>query len=242
MGNRRDKEAFVHQLFDEIAQVYDPMNRILTFGLWPLWQRAFRRKLPPLEGRHVLDVACGTGDLSLLLAKAVGPDGRVSGLDLSERMLEVARRKLAHYDEGRRIEFVAGNAMALPFPDGTFDGAAIGFALRNVADVPQTLREMKRVVRPGGVVISLELSQPEVAWFKPLYFLYFYHVVPWIGRMAGRGADPYSWLPASLRGFPNRHALAHMFREVGLEGVESWPLSFGAVAIHRGFCPNLPPS
>ncbi len=227
----------VHQVFDTIARVYDPMNLVLTMGLWRVWQRRFARVLAVKSGQRALDVACGTGDLTRMLAERVGPTGHVVGIDLSERMLEVARGKLAGAGLGN-VTFQPGNALALPFADASFDVCTIGFALRNVTDIPATIREMARVTRPGGRVLSLELSHTEVPIFRSLFALYFYHLVPWMGRLVRHGKDPYAWLALSLRSFPPRRELEAIMREAGLVNVSSIPLTLGVCAIHQGEVPR----
>lgn len=236
--NGEDKERFVLNVFETIADVYDPMNRILTLGLWGRWQRRFFRHLPVGRDQQWLDVASGTGDLALMLALRVGEGGNVVGIDLSPSMLAHARRKAQEARISDRVKFVEGNALALPLPDRQFDGATIGFALRNVRDIDGTLREMRRVVRPGGIVASLEVSKPDFRPVRALFGAYYYHIAPWLGRFAGKGSEPYAWLAESLRRFPDRHALEQRFKDAGLVHVRSIPLTLGAAAIHLGEVPT----
>lgn len=221
-------------MFRDIADVYDPMNRLLTFGQWGRWQRAFRRFTPARPGMRILDVGCGTGDLTLILAEMVGPEGRVVGLDLTPEMLAVARRKVVDRSLDDRVELVEGNALALPFDDDHFDGVTAGFSLRNMADLDGALAEMRRVLRPGGFAVSLDVSKPAFGPTRSLFLWFFYHVVPWIGALGGKGREPYAWLSESLRAFPDRPALARRFAQAGFVEVEDRPLSFGAAALHRG--------
>lgn len=230
-------ERHVAGVFEEIARVYDPMNRVLTFGQWGRWQRAFARFVPVRAGMRLLDVGCGTGDLTLILARMAGADGHVVGLDLTPAMLDVARAKVARAGLGGTIELVQGNALALPFADGAFDGVTAGFSLRNMADLDGALREMRRVVRPGGFAVSLDVSKPDIAPVRALYLWFFYHVVPWMGALGGRGRAPYAWLSESLRAFPDRKGLRQRFVDAGFAGVEDRALSFGAAALHRGWRP-----
>lgn len=239
------KEKYIHRLFDTIATRYDLMNLVLTGGLLRYWQRVFRGYTGLRPGNRALDVCCGTGELALIMAQQVGKDGKVYGLDFSRRMLEVAHRKVASSPCAGRIELVEGNALHLPFADDTFNCAAIGFALRNVSDMRRVLAEMARVVTPGGRVISLELTKPENLLFRSGYYLYFYYLVPLLGRLVERGwpaeggKRPYTWLPHSLTRFPDRHQLAAIFRQAGLVDVVVRPLSGGVVAIHVGTKPAL---
>jgi demethylmenaquinone methyltransferase/2-methoxy-6-polyprenyl-1,4-benzoquinol methylase len=233
----RPDERHVTSVFQEIAQVYDPMNRVLTFGQWQRWQRAFERFTPARPGMRVLDVGCGTGDLTLILARMVGPQGHVIGLDLTPAMLEVARAKVARSGLGARIELVEANALHLPFEDQSFDGVTAGFSLRNMADLDGALAEMWRVLKPGGFAVSLDVSKPSAPVVRPLFLWFFYRLVPWIGALGGRGRAPYAWLSESLKAFPDRAELTRRLREHGFERVEDRPLSFGAAALHRGFRP-----
>ncbi len=232
------KEEFVHRLFDAIADRYDLMNRVLTAGVWGRWLGAFRRAAVPPAGGTALDVGCGTADLTLIMAEAVGPGGRVVGLDLSEAMLAVARRKVRRRGLEGRVALVRGNALDLPFPADSFDLVASGFVLRNVAHLPRALEEMARVTRPGGRVVVLELSHPPLALVRVPFELYFRRVVPLLGRWAARRLPgpvaPYDWLPLSWESFPDAPSLAALFRESGLADVEYRFLTGGIACLHWG--------
>ena len=230
---------FVHDVFSHIAKRYDLMNSVLSFEQHKLWRRFAMKQMAIAPGARCLDVATGTGDFAIALARASGPQGRVVGLDFCADMLAVGERKVARAGLCDRMELVHGNAMALPFPDSSFACATIGFGLRNVPDIGKVLEEMARVVKPGGLVVSLELSKPEWKPFRALYYAYFYHILPFIGRLAvGRG-EPYRWLPESLIPFPDRLALAGIFRTAGLLDVRHWALSGGICALHIGRKPRL---
>ncbi|MBX6394509.1 MAG: class I SAM-dependent methyltransferase, partial [Alicyclobacillaceae bacterium] len=171
-------------------------------------------------------------------AKAVGPEGRVVGLDFCREMLEVAREKVAREGVGRQTVLVLGDAMDLPYADDTFDYATIGFALRNVKDYRHVLREMTRVVKPGGQVVSLELSKPTWEPFRTIYYVYFYKIMPFFARFLVGDHLPYSYLPHSLTDFPGAEELAGVFREVGLVDVRFWRFSGGVAALHMGRKPD----
>lgn len=232
------KEEKVHYIFSKIAKRYDLMNSVLSLWQHKLWRSATMRRMNVRSGQSAVDVCTGTGDWALSLATAAGPAGKVVGVDFCEPMLEEGVRKAKKAGMADRIEMIHGNAMALPFADNTFDYATIGFALRNVPDIEQVIREMKRVVKPGGLVVSLELSKPELPVFRSIYYFYFEKMLPKIGSLAAKDDVSYSWLPESLRGFPDRQGLANLFERVGLEKVESKPLTFGIAAMHIGYKPE----
>ncbi|MHB1627455.1 MAG: demethylmenaquinone methyltransferase [Bacilli bacterium] len=233
-SNTRVHTDFVHDVFSHIAGRYDIMNSVLSFNQHKLWRKFAMNKMQVKQGAHCLDVATGTGDWAIALAKAAGPRGQVVGLDFCQEMLDVAEPKLSRMRVTDQVELVRGNAMALPYEDNAFDCATIGFGLRNVPDVPQVLREMTRVVKPGGMVVALELSKPTAPVFRALYYFYFNRILPLIGRLAVGEAEPYRWLPESLIDFPDRETLAAMFADTGLLQVDHYALTGGICALHMG--------
>lgn len=238
-----DKAAYVKRLFNSIARHYDLMNLLITGGTFAYWQRVFLRYTRFQPGERVLDLCTGTAGLALGLAPQVVPGGQVVGVDFSEAMLAVGRDKVSRSRFKDVVELLYGDAMALPFPDNSFDGVTIGFALRNVADLPQTLREMYRVLKPGGRAFSLELSHPRHPLWRGPYKFYFEKIVPWLGRLnekdlAGSGGlRPYAYLPYSLRHFPDQDRLADLFRQAGFVAVGYQELTGGIVSIHYGTKP-----
>ena len=220
-------EEQVRAMFDRIAGVYDLMNRVMTVGLDERWRERAADLAGLRTGDRVLDVATGTGDLAIALKRRVGLGGDVVGSDFSEGMLELARAKAPE------IVFEWGNALELPYEDDSFDAATVGFGARNFADLPRGLTEMARVVRPGGRVVVLELTTPErppLSWF---FRLWFDRVVPVLGRAAG-DPDAYSYLPSSVRRFPNARGLAAAMTAVGLVRVRWLVTAGGIIAIHSG--------
>jgi len=212
----------VRGMFDRIAPVYDVMNRVMTAGLDRRWRRlAVSEVVWP--GDRVLDACCGTGDLAV---EAERRGGRVVGLDFSERMLERARKKSG------AIEWVRGDALALPFEDDAFDAATVGFGVRNLADLEGGLRELARVLQPGGKLAVLEITRPRGA-LKPFFQLWFDVLVPLAGRILP-GGKAYTYLPASVRRFPGPDDLSRLLERAGFEGVRYRLLGGGSVALHVG--------
>jgi demethylmenaquinone methyltransferase/2-methoxy-6-polyprenyl-1,4-benzoquinol methylase len=219
-------------MFDRIAGRYDAMNSVMTAGLHHRWrQRAVdRAELGP--GDSALDVCCGTGDLTLELAGRVAPDGRAIGCDFSEPMLDLAREKAAGRGaDGVRFEWA--DALQLPYDAARFDAVTVGFGVRNFADLDRGLREMARVLRPGGRLIILEITQPRRPPLATFYSLWFDRVVPLLGTLAG-DSEAYSYLPESVRSFPDPHGLAAMMDAAGLERIRYTVLAGGIIAIHSG--------
>ncbi len=213
----------VRSMFDRIAPVYDVMNRVMTAGLDVRWRRlAATAVVRP--GDAVLDGACGTGDLALAARKA-GAD-TVTGLDFSPRMLERAKRK------DSAIRWVQGDLLALPFADASFDAATVGFGVRNVADLELALRELRRVLRPGGRLAILEITQPRGV-LRPFFSLWFDRVVPLLGKVLPGGAA-YTYLPASVKRFPDAERLAELLRATGFGDVRFRLLGGTIVALHTG--------
>ena len=212
----------VESMFDRIAPVYDVMNHVMTAGLDRRWRR-LTAESTVRSGDRVLDACCGTGDLALACERA---GGRVVGLDFSERMLERARRKSA------TVEWVRGDLLELPFEVGSFDAATVGFGVRNVADLERSLRELRRVLRPGGRLGILEITSPRGP-LKVFYRLWFDRIVPLVGKLL-RGGSAYTYLPASVRRFPGPEELAALLERAGFAEVSFRLLAGGIVALHEG--------
>lgn len=237
MSKPKSKEQFVHEVFESIAPKYDLMNDILSFRQHKYWRRFTMNKMKVKPGATAIDLCCGTCDWTISLAEASGT-GAVVGLDFSRNMLDFGGRKIHSLGLDKQITLVQGNAMALPYEDNTFDYATIGFALRNVPDLVQVIREMGRVVKPGGLVVSLELSKPAWEPFKSIYYFYFQRVLPMLGKLIAKKYEQYRWLPESLIHFPDYKQLARIFSETGLEQVETYPLTGGIAALHIGRKPD----
>src|SRR3954464_9892296 len=211
----RDSEEFateVRGMFDRIAGVYDVMNSAMTAGLHHQWRQRAVDRAEVGPGSNALDICCGTGDLALELRRRIGPDGRVVGSDFSEPMLELARRKGG--EESLPVEFGWADALDLPYGDASFDAVTIGFGARNLADLEKGLSEMARVLRPGGRLVILEITRPQREPLSSFYSLWFDRLVPVIGTLAG-DSDAYSYLPNSVRTFPEPERLAAMIDGAG---------------------------
>jgi demethylmenaquinone methyltransferase/2-methoxy-6-polyprenyl-1,4-benzoquinol methylase len=233
-GTRLDDQAEfatgVNRMFDRIAGVYDRMNRAMTMGLDERWREraADRAELGP--GDRALDVCCGTGDLAFELARRVGPNGSVVGCDFSEPMLDIARDKALATPW---VRFEWADALQLPYDDATFDAVTVGFGVRNLANLERGLSELSRVLRPGGRLVILEITQPQrppLSWF---FSLWFDRLVPLLGTLAG-DRDAYSYLPESVKRFPAPEPLAAVVAASGLGRVRYLILAGGIIAIHSG--------
>jgi len=230
-----DKGAFVREMFARIAPRYDTANRVLTAGMDERWRRRAIALLAPPRGGHILDLCCGTGDLVFHLLRT-DPTLRVTGLDFCAPMLERARARAPREARGA-AEFVEGDAMALPFADGTFAGATMGFSLRNVVDVDAVLREVHRVLEPGARFVNLDVSKAPNQLWKRAFDLYFYGVVPLLGGIVGGSRQAYAYLPSSLTHHPNAVELRERFARAGFSGAAYLPIMGGAIAVHYGTKP-----
>lgn len=234
-----EKEEYVRTLFDQIADNYDSLNQVMSAGQWERWHREFVLHTGLKPGDHCLDVACGTADLSMLAAAQVQPGGSVIGIDFSENMLAVGRRRVAQSPYKEAIALQWGNAMDLQFPDNQFDGVTMGWAMRNVASIPKTLSEIYRVLKPGGRFVCLEAAKP-YSWFVRTGFLLYWKtllpLIDWAVVKAGRTAKvrPYTYLSRSLDQYPFPNELEQMFRTAGFRDADYKLLMFGTVAIHFG--------
>ena len=234
---QRESAQFSEQvqgMFDRIAGRYDLLNSLMTAGLHHAWRvrAADRAEVGP--GDSVLDVCCGTGDLAFELARRVSPGGHVVGCDFSEQMLDLARDKAA--DRGVPVRFEWADALQLPYGDERFDAVAVGFGVRNFADRDKGLREMARVLKPGGRLVVLEFTEPSRPPFSTFYSLWFDRIVPVLGRLTPN-PDAYSYLAESVHGFPDPQGLATKMDAAGFERIR-WLLTAGGIlAIHSGVVP-----
>ncbi len=229
----KTKEKAIQKMFDSIANYYDLANSVLSVGRDRYWRNFTAQIVKTYHPQEILDICVGTGMLSLAIARAI-KDCQIVGIDFSEMMLKKGEKRLARFPERDFISLKYGNAMDIDFAEDSFDCTTLAFSLRNVPDILHVLDEMKRVVRPGGAVISLELSKPENTLFRNIYYLYFYRLVPLLGKLISGRKQAYRYLPNSLTNFPDRSELEVMFKQVGLVNVRSYPLTGGIVAVHVG--------
>jgi demethylmenaquinone methyltransferase/2-methoxy-6-polyprenyl-1,4-benzoquinol methylase len=227
----KTKEQRVHEVFEKISGNYDKMNSVISFQQHKKWREDTMSRMNVQAGSTTLDVCCGTADWTISMGQAVGPNGKAIGLDFSQNMLNVGYEKVKAYPQ---IELIHGNAMELPFPDSTFDYITIGFGLRNVPDYMQVLKEINRVLKPGGMFVCLETSQSELPGYKQLFRFYFKYIMPVFGKLFAKSYKEYSWLQESAEDFPGMKELAKMIEQAGFVQVEYKPYSGGAAARHIG--------
>ena len=230
-----EKAQRVRAVFDSVADKYDLMNDLMSAGVHRLWKRYTLSQTGLRPGQVALDVAGGTGDIAAGMAKQVGASGLVVLSDINAAMLEVGRNRLLDRGLMHNVRFSLANAECLPFEDESFDCVTIAFGLRNVTDKPAALASMRRVLRPGGRLLVLEFSKPVVPGLKPVYDVYSFSVLPWLGKRIAGDADSYQYLAESIRRFPDQETLCAMMREAGLEDCRHHNLSGGIVALHKGF-------
>src|SRR5574340_885558 len=230
----KEKVAWVRNHFDTVAQKYDMMNTLLSFGIHYLWKRTAVRLLGLKQGDAVLDVCGGTGDLSILAIKQVGPSGKVALYDINRAMMEAGRRKPTHAKERSRILYVQGDAEHISFASGCFDAALVGFGIRNLTHMEEGLREMHRVLKPGGCFVCLEFSRPTASWFRLLYDFYSFHVMPALGRLIVGSRQAYTYLPESIRMFSSPEELSRLLEKIGFRRVNYRALTNGIAVVHRG--------
>ena len=230
-----EKAKHVRAVFDSVADKYDLMNDLMSAGVHRLWKRYTLGQTGLRPGQAALDVAGGTGDIAAGMARQVGERGLVVLSDINEAMLGVGRNRLLDRGLMRNVRFSLANAECLPFEDESFDCVTIAFGLRNVTDKPAALASMRRVLRPGGRLLVLEFSKPVVPGLKPIYDVYSFSVLPWLGKRVAGDSDSYQYLAESIRKFPDQDTLKGMMQDAGLEDVSYHNLTGGIVALHKGF-------
>src|SRR2546426_4470644 len=228
------KRPYVQRLFGRIAHIYDPLNRLMSFGLDRRWRAFAARHLALGTGDVGLDLGTGTADLSIAVIRRSEPGTRMIGMDITPEMLEIGRIKVARLGLQHRIELRLGDAEHIDLPDNSVDGCCSAFTARNLTDIRQGFSEMLRVVRPGGRVVCLEISHPPGKIFGSLFHFYFYRLAPLFGTIIGKAFEEYNYLPNSLTSFPDAPALKAIMEEVGWSDVRYYRLTRGIVAVHAG--------
>ena len=227
-----DKKSQVARMFDNIAGKYDFLNHFLSAGTDIYWRRQAVNKLRELRPARILDIATGTADFAIETLRAAAPDAQITGIDISEGMLEVGRQKLVAKNLSHRIRLELGDSEALPFADDTFDAVTASFGVRNFAHLEAGLAEMRRVLRPGGQLVILEFSKPTAFPLKQAYNFYFSRVLPVFGKVISKDQAAYSYLPASVQAFPDGAAFVAILARVGFSNPAWQPLTFGISSIY----------
>jgi demethylmenaquinone methyltransferase/2-methoxy-6-polyprenyl-1,4-benzoquinol methylase len=230
-----EKAGKVAEVFHSVADKYDVMNDLMSFGIHRLWKRYTIEMSGVRKGHRVLDIAGGTGDLAAKFSKIVGDSGEVVLSDINASMLGVGRSRMIDKGLLSNIDYVQANAECLPFPDNYFDCITIAFGLRNVTEKANALKSMYRIVKPGGRVLVLEFSKPVSPLLSKVYDLYSFKILPKIGELVANDSDSYQYLAESIRMHPDQQTLKDMMLEAGFEQCDYHNLTGGIVALHRGF-------
>ena len=231
-GDSRGKEEQVRDMFDHIAPAYDFMNRAMTLGIDRLWRRRAIREIAPETPQRIIDVATGTADLAIELARRLAPGRGIVGVDLSEGMIAVGREKIDRAGLSDSVDLRVADCLALPFADGEADCVTAAFGVRNFADLAAGYREMARVTRPGGTLCVIELSTPRGALTGPLYRLYTRAIIPAMGRLVSRDTRAYSYLPESIAAVPQGREMTALMTANGWSRARHIPLTFGVCTIY----------
>jgi demethylmenaquinone methyltransferase / 2-methoxy-6-polyprenyl-1,4-benzoquinol methylase len=230
------KKDSVRKMFDDISPRYDFLNHFLSFGIDFIWRKKLVDMLSELHPARILDVATGTGDVAIAMARL--DPGQIVGIDISEKMLEIARLKVIEKGLQEIISFTRGDAERIPFSDGAFDAVTVAFGVRNYEDLIKGLTEMKRVLRPGGTMLILEFSHPSATPFKQFYRFYSRFVIPLIGKLISSHSDAYTYLPESVAAFPSGDDFLHILEESGLTNCNKKELSSGIASIYSCQAPD----
>ena len=230
-----EKAGRVGEVFSSVASRYDLMNDLMSFGSHRLWKDLALARSGVREGHRVLDVAAGSGDMTMRFARQVGTSGQVVMTDINASMLACGRSRLLNEGLGVNVQMLLADAESLPFSDGQFDCVAIAFGLRNVTRIPKALASMSRMLKPGGRLVILEFSTPTSTLLSRAYDLFSFSVIPSMGKMVTGDEQSYQYLVESIRKHPNQQALSAMMEEAGLEDVKHQNINGGIVAIHSGY-------
>jgi demethylmenaquinone methyltransferase / 2-methoxy-6-polyprenyl-1,4-benzoquinol methylase len=235
--SNQSKKVQVEEMFDQISHRYDLLNHLLSVNIDKLWRNRAIKMLKPFQPQTILDIATGTADFAIAAGK-LNP-GKITGIDLSEGMLRIGRRKVNKKGLSHLIELRQADSEALPFENHSFDAAIVGFGVRNFENLEKGLAEIFRVLYPGGVFVVLEFSLPENKVFRSLYLFYFLKVLPWLGRLVSKDNRAYSYLPESVREFPDGENFARIIEKVGFEKCRWVPQTMGIATIYQAQKPEI---
>lgn len=230
-GEEGEKGRQVEHMFDRIAHSYDLLNHCLSLGIDKRWRRAAINSLRPYAPKKMLDVATGTGDFALLAARTLGPESLL-GVDISEGMLEVGRKKILQAGLADVVSFRREDCMALSLPDGEYDALTVAYGIRNFQDLDRGLSEMYRVLRPGGRLVIIELTAPRRFPMRQLFWLYSHVLMPLVGRLVSRDSKAYSYLPATMEAFPQGEVMREILQKAGFREVEFRRFTFGLSTLY----------
>ena len=230
-GEEGEKGRQVEHMFDRIAHSYDLLNHCLSLGIDKRWRRAAINSLRPYAPKKMLDVATGTGDFALLAARTLGPESLL-GVDVSEGMLEVGRKKILQAGLADVVSFRREDCMALSLPDGEYDALTVAYGIRNFQDLDRGLSEMYRVLRPGGRLVIIELTAPRRFPMRQLFWLYSHVLMPLVGRLVSRDSKAYSYLPATMEAFPQGEVMREILQKAGFREVEFRRFTFGLSTLY----------
>lgn len=220
-------------MFDNIAPAYDFMNRAMSFGIDKLWRKKAVSIIKRHGGKNMLDVATGTGDLAINMGKSM-PDARITGIDLSEKMIGCGLAKIRSAKLDDRIQLMQADCLDLPFDDDSFDVITVAYGVRNFEKLQQGYNEMARVMKPGGMLVVIELSTPTSRWVLPFYKLYTRLIIPMLGRIVSKDVRAYTYLPESIAAVPQGHAMLSLMEKAGFKQTRHLPLTFGTCTIYIG--------
>jgi len=229
--SKQSKKGQVEEMFDNISPKYDALNHILSVNIDKVWRKKTIKKLKPYSPVKVLDIATGTGDFAVAAAKMQGT--KITGIDISEGMLNVARIKIAKKNLQKQIEFQKADSENLPFESASYDAAIVGFGVRNFENLEKGLSEIFRVVKPGGVFFVLEFSKPVSAPFKQIYMFYFMRILPFVGRIISKDSSAYSYLPESVKEFPDGERFLTILADIGFVNNKCFRQTFGIASIYE---------
>ena len=224
----------VQKMFDDIAPSYDRLNHLMSLGIDKIWRRKALKEIVDGTQQQILDVACGTGDSTIAIAQAAAPGSRITGIDISTGMMEPLMRKAAHEGVHDRIKLLVADALAMPFENDTFNRVTCAFGIRNFENKEKGLEEFRRVLKPGGRAVILELGIPEKPFIRKIYDIYFLHILPFIGGIVSGNKAAYRYLPASVHAFPKPNAFCTMMEDAGFKAVRHRSLTFGLCRLFIG--------